>query len=147
MELVLTMIHWEVRKSTNIKVLHFILQIQNFGTHLIVQIYYNLLSYRHKGFTGEYATRKIQTASRVAQASEDEQHLHCSPQFVYVLPRRFRVKQRLLTVYCSGVFSKSSLLIVLIILFSFPLFLGCFRKQSVVYNKNNIRWLGDMNLF
>ena len=30
-----------------------------FGTHLIVQICYNLLSYRHEGFTGRYATRKL----------------------------------------------------------------------------------------
>ena len=36
-----------------------------------------LLSYRHQGFTGEYATRKIPTASRVALASEDEQHFRC----------------------------------------------------------------------
>ena len=64
-----------------------------------MQIYYNLLPYRHEGFTGEYATRKIQTASRVAQASEDEQHLRCSPQFVCVLPCRFRAKQRLLAVW------------------------------------------------
>ena len=78
----------------------FILQLRNFGTHLISQIYYNLLSYRHEGFTEEYTNRKfkIQTTSRVAQASEDEQHLRCSPQFVCVLRRRFRAKQRLLVV-------------------------------------------------
>ena len=141
MELVLTMIHWKVRKWTDIKVLHFILQIWNFRTHLIVQkIYYNSLSYRHKGFTGKYATRKIQTVSRVAQAPEDEQHLRCSPQFVFVLPRRFRAKERLLAVYWSGVFSKSSLLMIFITLFIFPLFHGCFRSQFV-YEKKNRRCL------
>ena len=50
------------------KVLHFIFQLRDFGTHLIVQICYNLLSYRRKDFTGKYDT-KIQTASRVAQAT------------------------------------------------------------------------------
>ena len=79
MKLVLTMVH---SKSTNIKELHFILQLRNFRTHFIVQICYYLYSYRHEGFTGKYATRKIQTASRVAQALEDDQHLRCSPQFV-----------------------------------------------------------------
>ena len=64
MELVLTMIYWEVRKSINTKVLHFILQLRDFGTHLIVQICYNLLSYRDEGFTGKYDT-KIQTACYV----------------------------------------------------------------------------------
>ena len=50
------------------KALHFILQLRDFGTHLTVQICYNLLSYRRKDFTGKYDT-KIQTASRVAQAT------------------------------------------------------------------------------
>ena len=78
--------------------MHFILQLRNFGTHFIVQICYNLLSYRHDGFIGKYDT-KILKASRVAQASEDEQHLCRSPQFLCVLPRRFRAKERLLAAY------------------------------------------------
>ena len=57
------------KKETKIKVLHFALQIFDFLNHLIVQIYYNLFSYSHEGFPGKYTTRKIQTASRVAQAS------------------------------------------------------------------------------
>ena len=113
------------------------MQLRNFVSHLIVQIYYNLLSYRQEGFTEEYANHKIQTACRVAHASESEQHLRCSPQFVWVLSRWFRAKQRLLEVYLSGVFSKSSSLMILIILFIFPLVLmfACANSQFV-YNKN-----------
>ena len=40
----------------------------------------NLLSYRHEGFAGRYATRKIQTASRVAQASVRKSDSHMHPQ-------------------------------------------------------------------
>ena len=87
------------KRINQYKSIPFYFAASKFETHLILQIHYNLLSYRQEGFTGDYATRKIQTAYGVAQASEDEQHLHCSPQFVCVLPRRFREKQRLLAVY------------------------------------------------
>ena len=39
--------------------MHFIMQICNFGTQLIVQIYYNSLLYRQECFTEKYATSKI----------------------------------------------------------------------------------------
>ena len=81
MELVLrSMIYWEVRKQTKIKVLKFALQIWDFRSHLIVQIYYNLSSYRHEAFTGKYSTRKIQSGSRVAQASVRKSDAHMHPQ-------------------------------------------------------------------
>ena len=40
----------------------------------------NLLSFRHEDFAGRYATRKIQTTSRVAQASVRKSDAHMHPQ-------------------------------------------------------------------
>ena len=103
------------------------------------QICYNLLSYRYEGFTGEYATRKIQTASRVAQASEvDEQHLRYSPGFVCVLPRRFREKTEIVRSLLKwNIFQVTSDDTDHIIYFpAFSRFLV--QTVSSVYSKNNV---------
>jgi len=47
------------KKINQYQSIAFILQICNFGTQLIVQIYYNLLLYRQECFTEKYATSKI----------------------------------------------------------------------------------------
>ena len=88
-----------------------------------MQICYNLLSYRHEGFTGRYATRKFDpaAASRVAQASEDEQHLRSSP-------RRFRAKKSLLAVYSDDIDH---------ICFQAFFTVVCANSQFV-YNKKNV---------